>query len=330
MKWQEVMTFLSGLGMGAMLVQKNGIIAAINEVGKSFLAMSEGVGTPVPDNARPLLLPLKDKQIAHIAFEKWVRRVKCPLVQGIPEGMELIVFRDAACDVYREMFQNVLNRISESVILCDEKEQILFLNDAAVRMDSLLNETVVGKSMDEVYKSESDMPLLLPKVLKAEKPYLNQRQQYETFNGKEVDIVSDNYPIFKNSQVLGAYSVMEDFSQLDSLHRKILELQDELLRQDAQIKGKKSHDSVLHAKYHFEDIISSSHSMRVLVDRCKQVAKSSSSVMIYGETGTGKELFAQSIHNASRRAQGPFLAINCAAIPGNLLEGLLFGTEKVL
>lgn len=105
MKWQEVMTFLSGLGMGAMLVQKNGIIAAINEVGKSFLAMSEGVGTPVPDNARPLLLPLKDKQIAHIAFEKWVRRVKCPLVQGIPEGMELIVFRDAACDVYREMFQ---------------------------------------------------------------------------------------------------------------------------------------------------------------------------------------------------------------------------------
>ena len=109
MKWQEVMTFLSGLGMGAMLVQKNGIIAAINEVGKSFLAMSEGVGTPVPDNARPLLLPLKDKQIAHIAFEKWVRRVKCPLVQGIPEGMELIVFRDAACDVYREMFQNVLN-----------------------------------------------------------------------------------------------------------------------------------------------------------------------------------------------------------------------------
>ena len=68
--------------------------------------------------------------------------------------------------------------------------------------------------------------------------------------------------------------------------------------------------------------------MRVLVDRCKQVAKSSSSVMIYGETGTGKELFAQSIHNASRRAQGPFLAINCAAIPENLLEGLLFGTEK--
>ncbi|MBS5518847.1 MAG: sigma 54-interacting transcriptional regulator [Acidaminococcus sp.] len=328
MKWQEVMAFLDQFDRGAMLVREGRTIVEINEFGRNFLGLSQTTGAAVPEKALPLLRPLEAKQVAHLAFQKWARRVKCGPVTNLPEETELVVFEDAACEVYREMYQNILNRISESVILCDENEQILFLNDAAVRMDSLLNEAVVGRSMDEVYKSENDVSLLLPKVLKSEKPHLNQRQQYETFNGKEVDIVSDNYPIFKNSQVLGAYSVMEDFSQLDSLHRKILELQDELLRQDAQIKGKKSHDSVLHAKYHFEDIISSSRAMRVLVERCKQVAKSSSSVMIYGETGTGKELFAQSIHNASSRAAGPFLAINCAAIPENLLEGLLFGTEK--
>lgn len=328
MKWQEVMAFLDQFDRGAMLVREGRTIVEINEFGRNFLGLSQTTGAAVPEKALPLLRPLEAKQVAHLAFQKWARRVKCGPVTNLPEGMELVVFEDAACEVYREMYQNILNRISESVILCDENEQILFLNDAAVRMDSLLNEAVVGRSMDEVYKSENDVSLLLPKVLKSEKPHLNQRQQYETYNGKEVDIVSDNYPIFKNSQVLGAYSVMEDFSQLDSLHRKILELQDELLRQDAQIKGKKSHDSVLHAKYHFEDIISSSRTMRILVERCKQVAKSSSSVMIYGETGTGKELFAQSIHNASSRAEGPFLAINCAAIPENLLEGLLFGTEK--
>lgn len=328
MKWQEVMAFLDQFDRGAMLVREGRTIVEINEFGRNFLGLSQTTGAAVPEKALPLLRPLEAKQVAHLAFQKWARRVKCGPVTNLPEGTELVVFEDAACEVYREMYQNILNRISESVILCDENEQILFLNDAAVRMDSLLNEAVVGRSMDEVYKSENDVSLLLPKVLKSEKPHLNQRQQYETFNGKEVDIVSDNYPIFKNSQVLGAYSVMEDFSQLDSLHRKILELQDELLRQDAQIKGKKSHDSVLHAKYHFEDIISLSRAMRVLVERCKQVAKSSSSVMIYGETGTGKELFAQSIHNASSRAAGPFLAINCAAIPENLLEGLLFGTEK--
>ena len=68
--------------------------------------------------------------------------------------------------------------------------------------------------------------------------------------------------------------------------------------------------------------------MKRVVEQCEQIAKNDSSVMIYGETGTGKELFAQSIHNASSRKDRPFLAINCAAIPENLLEGLLFGTER--
>lgn len=79
---------------------------------------------------------------------------------------------------------------------------------------------------------------------------------------------------------------------------------------------------------HFDDIMHISAVMENMIEQCRQAAKSDSSVMIYGETGTGKELLAQSIHNASRRANGPFLAINCAAIPENLLEGLLFGTEK--
>ena len=76
----------------------------------------------------------------------------------------------------------------------------------------------------------------------------------------------------------------------------------------------------LSAKYHFRDIIHNSAAMDGLIRKCQRIAKSDSSVMIYGETGTGKELLAQSIHNASQRADGPFLAINCAAIPENLLE----------
>lgn len=68
--------------------------------------------------------------------------------------------------------------------------------------------------------------------------------------------------------------------------------------------------------------------MKKTIDKCQLIAESDSPVMIYGETGTGKELFAQSIHNASRRCNGPFIAINCAAIPSTLLESMLFGTEK--
>ena len=113
---------------------------------------------------------------------------------------------------------------------------------------------------------------------------------------------------------------------MDSLHKQILELQ-EKLRNHAE-PGKSHTASKLTAKYTFDDIVHISQPMHRVVSRCKQVAKSDSSVMIYGETGTGKELLAQSIHNASRRKDGSFLAINCAAIPENLLESLLFGTEK--
>ena len=81
------------------------------------------------------------------------------------------------------------------------------------------------------------------------------------------------------------------------------------------------------AKYKFQDIIYESHTMDHVVKKCKKIAGSESSVMIYGETGTGKEMFSQSIHNASSRSNGPFIAINCAAIPDTLLESLLFGTE---
>ena len=114
---------------------------------------------------------------------------------------------------------------------------------------------------------------------------------------------------------------------VDQLHKQIIDLQEKLT--DLTSSGnKRSTKSTLTAKYHFQDITHVSTAMHDIIMHCKQAAKSDSSVMIYGETGTGKELIAQSLHNASKRANGPFLAINCAALPEPLLESLLFGTER--
>ena len=81
-------------------------------------------------------------------------------------------------------------------------------------------------------------------------------------------------------------------------------------------------------RYHFSDIIGEDTNFLQAVDRAKRAAPNTASVFIYGETGTGKELFAQSIHYGGKRQKKPFLAQNCAAIPESLLEGILFGTEK--
>jgi len=118
---------------------------------------------------------------------------------------------------------------------------------------------------------------------------------------------------------------MEDCT-IDELNKQIIDLRGKLLERSTSAKHKAN--NVLTVKYQFKDIIHTSSAMNNVVRKCQQIARSDSSVMIYGETGTGKELLTQSIHNASRRAGRPFLAINCAAIPENLLESLLFGTEK--
>lgn len=99
-----------------------------------------------------------------------------------------------------------------------------------------------------------------------------------------------------------------------------------LVDRDSNIRGKLYHRGFF-AKYQFNDIIHKSKTMQQTLALAKAYAKSEGNILVYGESGTGKELLAQSIHNASHRAQGPFVAINCAALPENLLESELFGYE---
>jgi arginine utilization regulatory protein len=169
--------------------------------------------------------------------------------------------------------------------------------------------------------------LAIPRVIEEKKPLLSLRQQYTTCYGKNVDIVCDNYPVVEEQHTLGGFSLMEDYSQIDELNKRVIDLQGKLVElSNSHPRGRPS--NALNAKYKFKDILHVSPAMQSVVKKCQHVARSDSSVMIYGETGTGKELLSQSIHNASRRAEQPFLAINCAAIPENLLESMLFGTEK--
>jgi len=91
---------------------------------------------------------------------------------------------------------------------------------------------------------------------------------------------------------------------------------------------KQSMESGLEAKYRLEDIIGQAPAMREAKEWAETFARTDATVLIQGETGTGKELFAQGIHLSSQRATGPFIAVNCAALPGNLLESELFGYEE--
>lgn len=128
--------------------------------------------------------------------------------------------------------------------------------------------------------------------------------------GNRITVSVSFTPVIANETISGIVILMTDITQVQKLEEQI--------RRTLSEKG-------LRAKYTFDDILHESRIMDTTIETAKRYAVSESNVILVGETGTGKELFAQSIHNASNRRQGPFVAINCAALPENLLESELFG-----
>ena len=327
MEYRKAMAYLNECMLGAMLIAEDKRIVEYNPTAEKLL-QGEGGLKNKPVDLAVKFIPMEDTGIvyANVGFGRYIKQCPAPELEDLPPGSRMIVFRDATKDILCEMLLKVVNKLKESVVLCDEYSRILLLNEAAVEMDSLPKK-VIGMPIGSVYHMQEDSFLAIPKVIDDKQPLLDLRQRYRTLYGKDVDIVCSNYPVVEGGQVLGGFSVMQDWSQIDELNKRILDLQSKLVEKNSPT-GKYKPGQALAVKYRFKDIIHISPTMNRVVEKCRQVAKSDSSVMIYGETGTGKELISQSIHGASRRADRSFLAINCAAIPANLLESMLFGTEK--
>ena len=157
-------------------------------------------------------------------------------------------------------------------------------------------------------------------VLRTRKPIYNKNQSYLNIHGKQINTINSTIPFRITPEKYGAVEIAKDITQVKELHDKVHILQEALASKDSQKENIKGHT--------FKSIIGEDDNFLNIISLAKKAAKSSSTVLIFGETGTGKELFAQSIHYESDRRNKPFIAQNCAAIPESLLEGILFGTVK--
>jgi len=221
------------------------------------------------------------------------------------------------------IYEKVVNSINERIVASDKDGNVLLFNKASENYEKMNGNEIVGKNITELYNL-TDESSLLKRVIRSGEPLLNVHQNSINNMGLMIDDMVDTWPIFDQGELFGAVSIMTDYTKIESLSKQIIDLQSKLIKMDES----NDDQSPLSAKYSFNDIICSSANMTGIISVAKRAAKSTSPVLIHGETGTGKELFAQSIHNYSKNSKGPFVAINCAAIPDNLLEGLLFGTVK--
>lgn len=230
--------------------------------------------------------------------------------------------RDTAIDELRrenKLLRTILDAINEGVQLSNREGVTVLYNRACERFEGLNRENVVGKKITEVYDVTEETSVHL-NVMRTGKPVIEQYHQYYTVDGKRVDVIASTYPYYEGDEIVGVYSINRDVTKMKEFMARTIELQKRLTRSK---KGKENS-----ASYTFDDIIGVSAVIKEALASAKKIARNNSSVLIYGETGTGKELLAQSIHNASMFMEGPFIAINCAAIPETLLESLLFGTMK--
>ncbi|MBR5430604.1 MAG: sigma 54-interacting transcriptional regulator [Firmicutes bacterium] len=253
-----------------------------------------------------------------------VRDLKVTDEQG--QTRWLILIRDVSREFMHDIYQRVFNFLRAAIFISDKDGYVMQVNDALTRNEGYTNQWAVGRHLREVYTLYEDNEFLTLRTLRTKQSSVNVRQAYAVTNGKLLDSEVSAYPIIIDDELEGAVCIMEDYAKIDQLTKQIVDLQSRLTSKTGA--RKKREGGSLTARYTFNDIVSRDPQVINCIKKCKMAARTDSSVLIYGETGTGKELFAQSIHAYSHRREQPFIAINCAAIPENLLEGMLFGTVK--
>ena len=193
----------------------------------------------------------------------------------------------------------VIDTIDEGIIAIDHEGRITSFNQSAGQLLGIWPSRVRGSHINEIFPTGE-----LLEVLSTGEAFRNREVFFQGEKGRMRLLITAN-PILKGARVAGVVATLKSIQQV---HHLLGEQQEQ-------------GDSFL------DSIVGRSPALLEIKDRVRRVAGSSSSILIQGESGTGKELFARAIHQESQRARENFISINCAAIPGELLESELFGYE---
>jgi len=205
-----------------------------------------------------------------------------------------------------KIFKIILNSVADGVFTVDNQSKITFINQAAEAITGYTSKEALGKNCYDIFRADICLTrCALKESIKTKKQIVNLPVTIINKEGKEIPI-SISTAVLRNEkgQIIGGVETFRDLSVIESLRKELSQ------------------------QYFLEDIISKNRRIQDIFQILPDVAKTNSTVLIQGVSGTGKELFAKAIHNLSPRQGRAFIKVNCGAIPETLLESELFGYVK--
>ncbi len=210
-------------------------------------------------------------------------------------------------------FLGVFDEYCDGVLITTANGIIVYYNKAMSRIDELEPEDAILNQVTDVYDLTHETSLIM-RCLSTRQPIIDNPIYYRTRRGKFANTIHNVHPIFNRNQLVGCICFVRDFHVLTETLSTLRMPEIQHRMQQYEIT--------------FDSIVGQDPAFKDALNAARMAANTPSPVMLYGETGTGKELFARAIHNHSPRHEKKYTPVNCAAIPENLLEGILFGTSK--
>ncbi|MDI3535104.1 MAG: sigma-54 dependent transcriptional regulator, acetoin dehydrogenase operon transcriptional [Thermosediminibacterales bacterium] len=237
---------------------------------------------------------------------KLVHKHTLGMVVSVVKAIErelLLTETNKEIKLLNNLLSGIIESVSDGLIAFDNNGKILYFNSKISQFFAIENKKKLKEEVKKIIYSNKQ---LLNKIL-SKTPIYDKEFSLTIKNQKKHFVITVNPIVAVKEELLGTVVLFKEKSSVHKLVHKVV--------------GAK-------ANFEFDDIVGENPHFRNSIELAKKVAASNARVVLEGESGTGKELFAQAIHNASDRANGPFIAVNCSAIPRELIESELFGYEE--
>ncbi|MEY2667663.1 MAG: hypothetical protein RJA59_301 [Pseudomonadota bacterium] len=327
MSMRQLAAILDSIIEGLIAIDADGRIVLFNQQAAAIVGcpVKDALGRPVRDVVMNTRLPdvlvsgqdeLNQRQevgATTILTSRMVVRDASGAVEGavaifrdVGEVQELTA-RVRTLQDLRELSEAIIRCSQEAISVADEHGNTVLVNPAYSKLMGLSEEEVLNRPVTVDIRQGESVHL---RVLRTRKPIRGARLQV---GPHQKEVVVNAAPLLVGGELRGSVGVIQDVSEIRRLSEELASAREQLRR--------------LESKHTFEDIIGACPPMARAKELALRAARTPATVLLLGESGTGKEMFAHAIHHASDRREGPFIRVNCAAIPDSLLESALFGYE---